>query len=109
MGLSLPSRAKKMKPGWVDRLEAKALLTDKITGSTAAFADGCISFSSSCGMVHLCLPPSGKSPANRALGSIPSFSKVRPGQCAVMAVFLSVGRLAQLCEGGGPKIASWAP
>lgn len=98
-----------MEPGWVGRLEARALLTDKITGSTAAFADGCVSFSSSCGMVHLCLPPSEKSPANRALGSIPAFFKVRPGQCAVMAGFLSVGRLAQLCEGGSPGIASWAP
>ena len=75
------------------RPEARALLTDKMIGSAGAFADGYIGFSSSSGLMDLCLPPSDKSPTSRVLSSIPTFSKVRPGQGAVKAGVLCIGRL----------------
>lgn len=91
-----------MGPGWVGRLEARALLTDKIIGSAGAFADGCISFSSSSGVVHLCLPFSDKNLTSRVLGSISAFSKVRPGQGAVMAGVSSM--LGDLFSSGRPSV-----
>lgn len=55
-GLSSPSRARKTGPGEEGRLEARASLTDKITGSAGTFADGRVSFSAAwCILTYL--PP----------------------------------------------------
>lgn len=81
MDLSSPSRAGKTGLGEEDRLEARASLTDKITGSAETFADGRVSFSTAIGLVHPYIPSS-KKPTLRALDNISASS--RWGSSAVL-------------------------
>lgn len=76
-GSAPPSRAGKMSLG-VGGLEARASLTDKITGSAGTLADGRISFLASGGPVCPCLPPPDKSElAGLWTASLPSLGGVQ--------------------------------